>query len=81
MFQDSQLVVVIWLVCAVAATVIGGRKGNPFGALFLGVVLGPLGLIAAILSGHANSRPCMHCAELILKKAKVCPHCRHDVAG
>jgi len=70
---------VIWLVSVVASAVIGSRKGNPIGATFLGLVLGPIGLIIVLLSGSANRKPCPYCAELIMKKAIVCPHCKREL--
>lgn len=71
----------LWLVSIIASAAIGHRKGSPMGATFLGFVLGPVGLIIVLLSGSANRRPCPFCAEPILKKASVCPHCQRDVSG
>jgi hypothetical protein len=59
---------------------IGSRKGNPVAGLLMGILLGPLGVVIALLSGDKNRAPCMHCAELILKKATICPHCSNPQA-
>ena len=74
----NSLLVLIWLVSVIACAVVGSKKGNPIGGTFLGLVLGPIGLLFVLLSGSANRRPCPFCAELIMKKALVCPHCQQD---
>jgi hypothetical protein len=34
---------------------------------------------ARVAVEHRDERECPHCAELILKKARVCKHCGRDV--
>ena len=66
------------------------KRGDPSGAVILCAILGILGvLILAIakpgrkeIARVARSQervPCPHCAELIMREAHVCPHCRRDV--
>ena len=74
-----ELLLVIWIASVLAAAVIATRKGNPIGGTFLGIVLGPIGLLIVLLSGSANRVACPFCAEKILKKATVCPHCQREV--
>lgn len=68
-------IVLIWVVCALAAAVIGSRKGEPVSGFIFGAILGPLGVLFA-LGSSGNRKPCPACREKIHKKAKVCPHCR-----
>jgi hypothetical protein len=65
----------VWLVCALIASAIGSKKGEPFSGFLFGAVLGPLGVLLALLSS-GNRKPCPACREKIHKKATVCPHCR-----
>lgn len=37
--------IVIWVASFLISAVIGARKGNPVGGAFLGLMLGPLGVI------------------------------------
>ena len=69
----------IWLLSFIISAFIGYKKGNPLGGAFLGLVLGPIGLIIVLLSENKNRLPCPHCAEEIMKDAKICPHCHREV--
>ncbi len=42
--------VVIWFICGIIAAAIGSSKGEGFVGFIIGFILGPLGIIAAILS-------------------------------
>ena len=68
----------IWLTCVVISAVVGAKRGNPLGGTFLGVMLGPLGLVIVLLSKDKNRVPCPFCAEKIQKKAKICLFCRKE---
>lgn len=74
------LVIFIWLTSAIIAAIIGSKKGNPIAGLFIGLIFGPLGVLAAILSEDKNRIPCPYCAEKILKAARICPHCQKTVS-
>ena len=70
--------VLIWLACIFAATVIGGRKGSGAAGFFLGLLLGPIGvLIVLVMSGDRVS--CRYCKEMIQRGAIKCPHCQSDL--
>lgn len=71
-------IAVIWLVCGIIAAVIGARKGSGCFGFFLGILLGPLGIIAALVT-KGNRKPCPYCKELMHHDAVVCPHCHRDV--
>ena len=48
------LIPAVWLLSAAAATVIGSRKGQLLGGAFLGLLLGPVGLLIVVAS---SARP------------------------
>jgi hypothetical protein len=68
-----------WLVCGVLAAYLYQRKGRSGFVAFLGgALLGPFGVVLALLSG--DSRPkCPYCKERHEQGATVCPHCRRDL--
>lgn len=68
----------IWLLCGLAAAAIGQRKGEGCTAFFVGMLLGPFGILLALMS-TGNRRKCPHCAELVALEAKVCRHCQRDI--
>jgi hypothetical protein len=68
---------IFWLLCAIAAGMIGKTKGEPCLGFVIGALLGPLGILAALLS-RGNRRPCLCCKEAIHKEAQICPYC-HSV--
>lgn len=83
-----------WIAFSVLAGIIGHSKGRSgLGLFFVSLVLSPIiGLIAAIampalgdprpvsgLQPDAERVKCPHCAEQILREAKVCKHCGRDV--
>ena len=70
----------IWIFCIIAATMIGNRNGEGGTGFLLGLLFGPFGVIFSLLL-KGDRRACPFCAELIKKKAKVCPHCQRDLAA
>ena len=71
---------IIWLICVAISAVVGAKRANPLGEIFLGVILGPLGLLIVLMSEDKNRVPCQFCAEKIQKKAKICPFCQKELA-
>jgi hypothetical protein len=79
--NDSEIVVsalLFWLLCGVVAGMIGRPKGAGLLALFLGVFLGPFGILIAIFL-KGNQKECSHCAKLIPGKATKCPFCQSSL--
>jgi hypothetical protein len=74
--RNSDLIFIVWFVCTIASTYIGMQRGFPFLGFINGLILGPLGLFFVIIQKNSTRYPCPNCAEQILKKAKVCPHCQ-----
>ncbi|PZU59803.1 MAG: zinc ribbon domain-containing protein [Sphingobium sp.] len=81
---------VIWIICGVIAGMIATNKGgNGFVAFFVGLLFGPLGIIASIFMkdekkadlnriAAGTSKKCPRCAELVKPDALVCRHCGHE---
>jgi hypothetical protein len=70
-----EVALIIWLLCGIGAAMIGARKGEGCAGFVLGILLGPFGILFALLS-KGNRVPCPHCRELMHKDATICPHCR-----
>jgi predicted amidophosphoribosyltransferase len=72
-------ILLIWLVFGFAAMAVAiSRGGNGFLWLCLGVLLGPLGLAMAFLSGDRNTT-CRFCRSRISDSAVRCPKCQADL--
>jgi len=69
-----------WVLCAIAACVIGAKKGEPIMGFLAGAFLGPFGVLLAVLS-KGDRLPCPFCREAVFPDAQVCPHCRSELRG
>jgi hypothetical protein len=74
------IAVIFWILCGVVAAMIGAKKGEPVSAFLVGVLLGPFGILAALLS-KGNRKTCPFCRESIHKDATVCPRCQRDLSA
>jgi amino acid transporter len=71
------MIIIWWFIFAIAATMIGAKKGLGFSAFMLGLFLGPLGILIVLLS-QGNRKNCPYCKELVNKDATRCPHCQKE---
>ena len=69
---------ITWLLFGIGTALIASSKGGN-GCLWfgLGMLLGPFGLLFAVLSG----RQCPYCKSPIHKEAIRCPKCQIDLAS
>lgn len=70
--------IVFWIVCGIVAAIIGSRKGSGCSAFIVGLALGPLGIIVAIIM-KGDRQQCPSCQEYIDKYASKCPKCHEDL--
>jgi hypothetical protein len=65
----------LWAACAVAASAVAASRGtNTALWFFMGLALGPLGLVLSFTSG--TGRGCPVCKRGIHPKATKCQHCQ-----
>jgi ribosomal protein L37AE/L43A len=77
--MDIGTLVAIWLVCGIVAGIIGSAKNAGVQGFIFGVMLGPLGILAAFaVDGRMN---CSQCGTKLNAGAKICPSCHEPVAG
>lgn len=82
---------IIWLLFGFAAMIVAsGKERDGCGWFLLGCLFGPFALVVAALPSlkkdpgspaagtHAK---CPHCAETVLREAKVCKHCGREIEG
>lgn len=85
-------IVGIWLLCGIAAAAIYDRKGrSAVSAFIVGITLGPVGVLLALLSGpdqvalenkqlkSGEMKRCPFCDELVRRDATVCRFCGRDI--
>ena len=87
-----EVIVVIWAVCGLIAGAIASGKGRSgCGGFAIGFLLGPLGIIWALVMSKDEAKvedkavksgkmkKCPACAELVKAEAAKCRHCGEDL--
>ena len=88
----TESMIVILIACGTTAGIVASNKGRSVaGWCFLGVLLGPVGVLMALVVARneaeiesravasGESRKCPHCAELVKAQATTCKHCGKDI--
>ena len=82
--------IVIWIVCGFVAAWIGNtRTGSGTAGFWLGLLLGPFGILIACFLGDEDDKArklvadgqrkrCPMCAEVVQPQALICKHCGHE---
>ena len=83
-----EVILIIWVVCGIIAAMIAGGKGRSgCGGFALGFILGPLGIIWALVMSKDQAKvdekaaksgemkKCPACAELVRSEATKCRYC------
>ena len=83
-------IIMFWIICgAVAAMIASSKGGSGVLGFIVGLLLGPLGIVAAFFLGGEEqkaakeleagiAKKCPRCAELVKPDALVCKHCGHE---
>lgn len=72
-------IVMFWFVCAIAGAIIGKAKQSEGAGFMLGLILGPIGVLAAFA---LDGRPqCRQCRGRHNPQALVCQHCGYRLSG
>jgi hypothetical protein len=65
----------IWfIIFGLISGAIGSRKGATISGFFVGLLLGPIGIIVTLVS-KGDRVKCEHCKEYIDPEASKCPNC------
>jgi len=83
---------IVWAICGIISAIIASNKGRSgAGWFFIGVLFGPLGIVAALVVSadhkavkqqkvtEGTHRKCPMCAELVLAEAKICKYCKSEL--
>ena len=69
--------VVTWIICGIIGAMIGSSKGARGTGFWLGFLLGPIGVIIAVMM-KGNGPKCHFCKEELNPQATVCAHCQRE---
>lgn len=72
-------IIIFLLLCGFISSLIGNKKGETISSFFLGVLLGPIGIIIVLLT-KGNRITCPYCRKLINSEATKCPYCQSEIS-
>jgi hypothetical protein len=76
---DAMLSLTFWMVFfAAIAWLIARRKGQGALGMWLGFLLGPIGVLIICVT-RGDRKACPHCLSLIKARAAVCPRCTREI--
>jgi ABC-type antimicrobial peptide transport system permease subunit len=80
--NPQQLTLIVWwvVIFGVSGAIIGSIKKLGLTGFFLGIILGPIGiLVISVMLANSKifKKECPECAMWVGEKARVCPWCRH----
>ena len=92
--EGSILFVAFMIGCicgGIAAAIASSKGGSGLGAFFVGLLLGPIGVLIACFMGdpqrlaetqaaQGGRKKCPRCAELVMADAQVCRFCGYEFA-
>jgi endogenous inhibitor of DNA gyrase (YacG/DUF329 family) len=71
------LFALVWVASAVVTAALARRRGGPVGQwVFLGFLLGPIGLLLVL---RVMAHCCPHCRAPVLRGVRRCPRCGEEV--
>ena len=82
----------MWLIMAVIVGIIATSKDRSFiGWFAFGLLIWPIALVAILVSSNLEKErseqrdtemrtSCPYCAEMIMRVAKICPHCHSELS-
>lgn len=71
--------IIVLLFSGFVSYLIGNKKGIATSSFFLGLILGPIGIIIVLLS-KGNMISCPYCKKLIDFNALKCPYCQSNIS-
>lgn len=69
-----ELYLPLWLACAFLASIVGAQKQAGWTCLMLGILFGPVGLIASFAIDHRET--CPTCGTRLNGRPTMCPACK-----
>lgn len=74
-----ELLLFVMAIALIPALIARSKGRSGFLWWIYGCLLFIVALPHALLASDLNREPCPYCAERILKTARICPHCRHEI--
>jgi len=73
-------ILIFLIICGFIAALIGNKKGVVISSFFLGLILGPIGIIIVLIN-KGNRIVCPYCKKLIHFESTKCPYCHSKISN